>query len=243
MPQGQLVSEPLLPGESLSSVQVQARRPILRAKSGPALSRESIHTVERDGTSYLVSENYSYKSEAYYAILMQETQGLRVEPGTKAILDAFVVPICLERARMDGIPVAEYSISQSCIPAPAVIYGLNYFACTSHFEVLGQDDSARELVRHVTNNGKYPFCSQRLDAGARIERAVSIFGNVCCNDPALAEMAAGVWESFRIPLVEIVSIRGPGGLRLSSICPVRYSRLTPAEKELLSLYLSGQVFL
>jgi hypothetical protein len=243
MPDGQLLLEPPAPGEAITRVSGPARRHALRAKSGPVLSRGSIHSVERDGVVHLVSENYSYKSEAYYAILMQETQGRRVEPGTKAILDAFVVPVCLERARMDGIPVADYAISQSCIPAPAVIYGLNYFACTSHFEVLCDDESARELVRHVTNNGKYPFCSQRLEAGARIERAVSIFGNVSSTDPAMAGMAAGVWDSFCIPLVEIICIDGPCGLRLSSLCPVRYSRLAPAERDLLSAYLSGQVFL
>lgn len=243
MPEGQLLLESPAPNEALPRVNAQGKRNAPRAKSGPVLSRESIHTVEREGVVHLVSENYSYKSEAYYSVLLHETQGERVAPGTRAILDAFVVPVCLERARMEGIPVAEYAISQSCIPAPAVIYGLNYFACTSHFEMLCDDESARELVRHVTNNGKYPFCSQRLEAGARIERAVSIFGNVSSPDPAMAGMAAGVWESFRIPLVEIICLDGPCGLRLSSLCPVRYSKMAPAEKELLSAYLSGQVFL
>ncbi|OPX73042.1 MAG: hypothetical protein A4E40_01495 [Methanoregulaceae archaeon PtaU1.Bin059] len=243
MPEGQLLLEPPAPGEALPRANAQGRRDPSRAKSGLALCRESLHTVVREGVMYLVSENYSYKSEAYYSILMHETQGEKVAPGTRAILDAFVVPVCLERARMEGIPVAEYAISQSCIQAPAVIYGLNYFACTSHFEVLREDESARELIRHVTNNGKYPFCSQRLEDGATIRRAVSIFGNVSSPDPAMAGMAAGIWEAFWIPLVEIICLDGPSGLRLSSLCPVRYSRLAPAEKELLSAYLSGQVFL
>ena len=243
MPGGQLLLDSPAPGEALPRINAQGRRHPSRPKNGPILCRESLHAVEREGVRYLVSENYSYKSEAYYTILLHEIQGEKVAPGTRAILDAFVVPVCLERARSEGMPVAEYAISQSCIQAPAVIYGLNYFSCTSHFEVLQEDESARELVRHVTNNGKYPFCSQRLEDGEGIRRAVSIFGNVSSPDPAMAEMAGRVWEAFCIPLVEIICLDGPSGLRLSSLCPVRYSRLAPAEKELLSAYLSGQVFL
>lgn len=212
-------------------------------KRDSSLSRDSIHLVERDGMVHLVSENYSYKSEAYYSILTREIQGQRVAPDTRSILDAFVVPICLERARLEGIPVAEYTISQSCTPAPAVIYGLNYFACTSHFEVLREDKSAQDMVRHVTNNGKYPFCSQRLEPGTRIERATSLFGRVTGSDPGMADMAARVWQCFRIPLVELVCLSGPGGLCLSSLCPVRYSHLRKDEREILTAFIQGQGFL
>jgi hypothetical protein len=192
---------------------------------------------------YLVAENYSYKSEAYYSILAREIGGQRVAPGTVSILDAFVVPICLERAHLEGIRVAEYSISQSCIPVPAVIYGLNYFACTSHFEVLQDDSQAREMVRHVTNSGKYPFCSQRIDQGTKIERTISIFGRVASHDQGMGDMAAQVWECFRIPLVEIVCLSSSEGLFLSSLCPVRYSHLSKVEKAILKACLSGQEFL
>ncbi len=241
MPQGTLIPESQVSPSIITGIPSQGRAE--QGDHGTTLSRDSIHTVERDGLMYLISENYSYKSEAYYTILEREIRGKRIIPTTSSILDAFVVPICLERAHLEGIPVAEYSISQSCIPVPAVIYGLNYFACTSHFEVLQDDAREREMIRHVTNNGKYPFCAQRLDDGVRISRGISIFGKMADQDKALADIAAQVWECFRIPLVEIICLSGPAGSRLSSLCPVRYSHLSKVEKAILKAFLSGQEFL
>jgi|GEM_PF-5291464 len=152
MPQGTLFPKSLLSPTILTGISSQGGPD--QEDQGTTLSRESIHAVERDGLVYLVSENYSYKSEAYYSILEREILGQRIIPSTSSILDAFVVPICLERAHHEGIPVADYSISQSCIPVPAVIYGLNYFACTSHFEVLQEDAREREMIRHVTEQRK-----------------------------------------------------------------------------------------
>lgn len=243
MAQGPLILEPQassgIPAPSPAPGQACRRT----GERAPALARDSIHPVVRDGTLYLVSENYSYRSEAYYTILAREIQGRRVAPDTGSILDAFVVPICLERARLAGIPVADYAISQSCIHVPSVVYGLNYFACTSHFDVLADDGRAREVVRHVTNNGKYPFCSQPIGKGVRIERAASIFGRAVSGDPGMADMASWVWECFRIPLVELVCLSGTGGLFLSSLCPVRYTHLPKAEKAILRACIAGQEFL
>lgn len=245
MPEGQLILEPPASPVLTPPVRIRAPVPLTRAKRRHAatLLRDSIHVVERGETVCVVSENYSYKSEAYYSILSREVLGQRVAPGTRSILDAFVVPVCLERARIEGIPVAEYTISQSCIPAPAVIYGLNYFACTSHFEVLDEDEQARERVRHVTHNGRYPFCAQRMGDGTRIHRAVSVFGQVAGTDRGMAEMATRIWECFRIPLVELVCLSDGGDPILSSLCPVRYSHLSKAEKEILQCSISGQEFL
>lgn len=243
MPQGILIPEAQPSPDLFTGVPSQWRASREKGDPSTALSKDSIHMAERDGTIYLVSENYSYKSEAYYSILEREIRGQRVAPDSSSILDAFVVPICLERAHSCGIPVADYAISQSCIPVPAVIYGLNYFACTSHFEVLQENAHEREMIRHVTNNGKYPFCSQRLDEGVRIERKTSIFGMVASPGKGMADMAGRIWECFRIPLVEIVCLSGPDGLRLSSLCPVRYSHLPKVEKAILRACLSGQEFL
>lgn len=212
-------------------------------RRGFHLARDRVYTTCYGGYTTFVSENYSYKSETYYAILARELAGEAVAPDTRSMLDAFVVPVCLERARHCGIPVAEYTIMHSCAPAPAIVYGLNYFACTSHFEVLTGDMRDREKVRHVTNGGKYPCCSQPVSPEMAVTRAVSVFGKVITPVPGMQEMADCVWNCFRIPLVELVCLSGPGGPVLSSLCPVRYSRLQPAERRLLKACICGQVFL
>ena len=60
----------------------------------------------------MISEDYSYKTEPYYTILHHELDGKIVSPTSSAVLDAFVVPICLERPKSAGIPVCEWGISQ-----------------------------------------------------------------------------------------------------------------------------------
>jgi len=212
-------------------------------RRGFSLARDHVYPVQHGGCTSLVSENYSYKSETYYAILARELAGKAVAPDTQSVLDAFVVPVCLERARHCGIPAAEYTITHSCAPAPAIVYGLNYFACTSHFEVLTGDGRDREKVKHVSSGGKYPCCFQQVPPGMAVARAVSIFGRVLSPVPGLQEMAERVYACFRVPLVELVCLSGPGGPLLSSLCPVRYSRLQPGERRLLKACILGQVFL
>jgi len=213
------------------------------AGRGFSLARDHVYSVQHGACTFFVSENYSYRSEAYYAILAREVAGDEVAPDTRSILDAFVVPVCLERAGHCGIAVADYSISYSCAPAPAIVYGLNYFACTSHYEILAGDGRDREKVRHVTNSGKYPCCSQPFTPDSSIVRAVSIFGKTNYPLPGMQEMAASVYGCFRIPLVELVCLSRGGDLVLSSLAPVRYSRLQPSERRLLKACILGQVFL
>jgi hypothetical protein len=76
-----------------------------------------------------------------------------------------------------------------------------------------------------------------------VTRAVSIFGKTLSPVPGMHEMAERVFGCFRVPLVELVCLSGPGGPLLSSLCPVRYSRLQPAERRILKACISGQVFL
>ncbi len=120
------------------------------------LLRDSLHILEKDGVWHVISEDYSYKTEPYYTILDYEIRGKNVRPASSAVLDAYVVPLCLERAKRAGIPVAEWGISQGYVPLPSIIYGLNYFATSADFFVVRDDAKAKEVVAHVTNKGKVP---------------------------------------------------------------------------------------
>lgn len=207
------------------------------------LSRESIHLVERDGTVHVVAEEYFYKTESYYTILSHEIHGVPVAPGSSTVLDAYIVPLCLERARSAGIPVADCTISHSCAQYPAVLYGLNYFASSSEYSVVRDSARGKETVRHITNNGKYPLCYQRLAEGENIEGHVAIFGKSCPEDDDICGYARSLYEVFGIPLVTMVLVRGEDGARLSSLAPTRYSSLSNAEKTLLRTYITHQEFL
>ena len=207
------------------------------------LLRDSLHVLEREGIWYVISEDYSYKTEPYYTILSYELAGKNVRPASSAVLDAYVVAICLERAKLAGIPVAEWGISQGYVPLPSIIYGLNYFATSADFFLVTDGEKAKEVIAHVTNKGKYPFCYQKIPPGATIHSCVSIFGRTADSCAAIAEYAGKIYELFSIPLVTMVFIKNGDEYRLSSLSPTKYSRISGDERALLTAYLSHQEFL
>jgi hypothetical protein len=227
--------------QNLQSQKKQNHRSTAQRETG--IPRDTIFTVWRDNTYHIVSENYSYKTESYYSILRHEMDGRPVLPSSAAVLDAYVVPVCLERAHLAGIPVCEWGISQGYAPLPSILYGLNYFATTSDYSVVSDNDMAKEIIKHITNKGKYPFCYQKLDDGAEIEFCRAIFGKTAGSCRSSADIAKRVYNLFGIPLVTIIFVKYGSRCLLSSLAPTRYSQLTAAERTLLSAYLSQQEFL
>jgi hypothetical protein len=207
------------------------------------LLRDSLHILERDGTWHVISEDYSYKTEPYYTILDYELRGKNVRPASSAVLDAYVVPMCLERAKLAGIPVAEWGISQGYVPLPAIIYGLNYFATSADHFLVRDEAKAKEVIMHVTNKGKYPFCYQKISPAAAIHSCVSIFGKTPGSCAAIAGLAEKIYQLFSIPLVTMVFVRTGNEYFLSSLSPTKYSRISIDERALLTAYLSHQEFL
>lgn len=202
------------------------------------------YLVQRDGRTSIVAEDYSYKTDSYYDILFRELKGEPVDPGTRAVLDASIVPLCLDSAARAGVPVAECTISQSWpVRLPAIIYGLNYFSCTSEFSVVMTSDEEKEAIRHVTNNGKYPFCYQLLDDDDTITAANVIFGSTTNPVPEIRSAAGVLFREFRIPLMTMIFIGRGAGHFLSSLTPTRYSNLSKEEKNILRAYISRQGFL
>lgn len=233
-----------MPGLQVPGMTENRRSPVKTgARKDPAISRDMLYTIRQDGTCHIVSEDYSYKSETYYAILRREMEGVAVRPSSAAVLDAYVVPVCLEKAHLAGIPVCEWGISQGYAPLPSLVYGLNYFASAADYAVIHDSGRAKEIIKHITNKGKYPFCYQKLEEGAEIGTAVSIFGKTCdtgCNVP---ELARQVYDLFAIPLVTLVFVRYGDRCLLSSLSPTRYSRLSDAERTLVSTHITHQVSL
>jgi hypothetical protein len=204
------------------------------AKRDATLVRDSLFIIRRGGRYHVVSEDYGYKTESYYTILTHELEGKKVLPSSHAVLDAFVVPVCLERARLAGIPVCDWGVSQAYVPLPAVLYALNYFATTSEYVVVEDNDQAKDAIKHITNKGKYPFCYQKLPDGAVITGCTAIFGRTCETGNAFAGYAKKIYRLFGIPLVRMVFVKTGDETALSSLSRVRYNQLTGPEQALLS---------
>jgi hypothetical protein len=207
--------------------------------TGKPLRRDLIHEKVRGGITYIVSEDYSYKTEAYYRILSLEMEGVETVPSTRDLLDAYVVPICLARAEKVGIPVCGWGISDDRVPLPSILYGISYFADPADYSLVRDRETADEVIKYITGNGKYPFCYQPIPADAEIVPCIAIFGRTAGAPEPLADLAAQVYHLFRIPLMEVVAVSN-GGYRLSSITPVWYSTLSREEKGILQEILAGE---
>jgi hypothetical protein len=223
-------------------VKKRAGAHVLHRKDHPMV-RDSLTVIQRDSTHHVIAKDYSYKSEAYYTILAREQAGEAIRPSSRDVLDAFVVPVCLERAKRAGIPVVEWGISQAYVPLPAILYGINYFATATDYAVVRDADQAKDVIKHITNKGKYPFCYQKIDDGATISTCTAVFGKTTENCAAIAGYAEKIYDLFFIPLVNMVFVRNGDTCALSSLAPTRYTRLSPGERAFLAAYRDHQVFL
>ena len=200
-----------------------------------------MYTLKEDNSQYIVNESYFYKTEPYYAIVKNENEGIKTTPSSSDVLDAYIVPICLEKAKLAGIQVCDWTISDYFVSLPALIYGLNYFSTPSDNFLVSDPEEARKVIKHVTNRGRYPFCYQKMSDTSSVVRCVSIFGKSidCCEK--VSTIAEKIYEVFRLPLVEIVMVKDDSGCRLSSLAPVKYSQLSKEETEMLQDLLDRRV--
>jgi hypothetical protein len=192
-----------------------------------------MYTLKEDDYQYIVNESYFYKTEPYYTIVKNENEDILTIPSSRDVLDAYIVPICLEKAKLAGIPVCDWVISYQYVSLPAVVYGLNYFSTPSDHFLVSDLEGAKTVIRHITNRGRYPFCYQKISEASVVTKCVSIFGKTinCCEK--ISTLAEKIYEVFRVPLVEIVLVKDESGCRLSSLSPVKYSQLSKDETEML----------
>ena len=223
-------------------VKKRAAAHVAHRKDHPMV-RDSLAVIRQDRTCHVVAEDYSYKSEAYYTILDREQAGEAIRPSSRDVLDAFVVPVCLERARRAGIPVVDWGISQAYVPLPAILYGINYFATATDYAVVRDSDQAKDVIKHITNKGKYPFCYQKIDDSATISTCTAVFGKTAENCGEIAGYAEKLYSLFSVPLVNMVFVRNRDSCALSSLAPIRYTRLSPGERAFLAAYRDHQVTL
>ncbi|OPY50308.1 MAG: hypothetical protein A4E49_02783 [Methanosaeta sp. PtaU1.Bin112] len=200
-----------------------------------------MYTLKEDDSQYIVNESYFYKTQPYYTIVKSENDGIKTTPSSSDVLDAYIVPICLEKAKLAGIPVCDWIISNQYVSLPAIVYGLNYFSTPSDHFLIRELEEAKRVIKHVTNHGRYPFCYQKIGETTTVGKCVSIFGKTinCCE--MARSLAEKIYEVFRLPLVEVVLVKDESGCRLSSLAPVKYSHLSKDETEMLQDLLNKRV--
>lgn len=143
--------------------------------------------------------DYEYLGEGYYAL--QEYEHDAPDPAVTCAdaLDAYVVPIALERVRLAGLPVPAWYLTNEYFEPPALLYGVNPFARTVlHVEDSGDTYTA---ARRMSRSGKFVVLCQELPPAARIVEFELVFGET--PTAAYAGWAEALYDLFRLPLARV----------------------------------------
>lgn len=175
--------------------------------------------------------DYSYMSSAYYEVLDAEMAGQKIIPSTSDALDAYVVPIAMERGRLSGLLVPEHELVTERFPAPPFMaYSVNPFSSAA--ELILDLETLEQRRNSLTYTGKYAALCQRLPDDYRIDVVRSVLGRCLVDEYEV--FTRRVFEVFRIPLARIRVIVASEGYLLSALEPLPFESLTLNEKSLLT---------
>ena len=166
-----------------------------------------------DGECYVnLAGDYDYLETAYYLSQDYEFQGMAIHPTCKEALDAYVQPLFLEKAKLVGLPVPEYYVSNGYFEPPVVIDPINPFMIRSRVVLKkGREDS---IAKSMTRNFTYAICCQEVPPGAQVKFFRSVMG--WCGVAAYRDTAAAIWNDFGIPLAKVRVIVTEDGRVLAS---------------------------
>lgn len=184
------------------------------------------------GIDYVnVAGDYSYLSSGYYDSLDAELSDLDIIPTSQDILDAYVVPIAMEKARVNELATPQYDIITEKLPTPPMMaYPVNPFFNTG--ELITDKENLEQRRKALSMTGKYAVLCQKLEGDYRIDIIRCILGKTLHQPYDV--FAQDVFEIFRIPLMRIRVIVVAKEYQLSAIEPLKYEELTLNEKKLLS---------
>lgn len=184
-----------------------------------------------------VSGDYEYMGIGYYASELYETDGKPVRPTTRECVDAYVVPVCLEKAKLAGIRVPDFHLTNGYFEPPVVVDTVNPFMQRS--SIVRSASAQPRVAASLTRNSTYAVCCQVLPDDARVTTFRSIMD--WSPSPRYRPLAAKVWDVFRIPLAIVRTIvTAEGEPMLSAIGPLPYKSLTSIERRKLDERLTWQ---
>lgn len=173
--------------------------------------------------------DYGYLSSGYYRSLDAELQGLRVIPTTGDALDAYVVPIAMEKARLAELPVPVSHITTNRFPPPPLMaYPVNPFSTRG--ELLVDQKQVLDRRNGLTYTGKYAALCQELPDDYRVDVVRCVLGHTLV--PEYAAFAEAVFQVFRMPLARVRVIVTPKAYLLSAIMPLPLGQLSTEELDL-----------
>jgi hypothetical protein len=173
--------------------------------------------------------DYTYLTEGYYRSIDYELAQIKIKPTTEEALDAYVVPLAMQKAQLANIKTPEYEIITEKICPPVLAYPINPF--TSKFELVSTKDDIKGKLKTLTMNGKYATLCQKLPDDYRIDIIRCILGKTLILE--YSEFAMGIFQAFAIPLMKIRVIVTANDYLFSAIEPLLFEELTLKEKKII----------
>ncbi|MDD2212356.1 MAG: RimK-like ATPgrasp N-terminal domain-containing protein [Clostridia bacterium] len=176
--------------------------------------------------SYNMCGDYTYLKEGYYHSLDDELAGVKIKPTMEEMLDAYVVPLTMEKANLAGINIPRYEILTEKIPSPVLAYPINPF--TTKEIIIKNPEEAKTKIKTLTMGGKFAMLCQYLPDNYQIVAVHSILGWTA-NDE-FQELAQDVFRVFQIPLMRIIVIVDDKHYLFSAIKPLSLKELAKEER-------------
>jgi len=196
----------------------------------PELNPEILGLLDTEKVWMNLHGDYTYMTWGYYLSLDTENEGRTVVPTTRDILDAYVVPIALEKAAKGGldVPVSRIVNFMHEVRSPFIAYPLNPFS--AGYEIVETKEETESKIKRVTMSGKYATHVQDLPENFRVDTFRCIMGMTLI--PEYSNFARTVFDIFHLPLMKVKVIVTPQRYLFSSIEPLPYEDLTLNEKRI-----------
>jgi hypothetical protein len=186
----------------------------------------NIARLKDSGAIVNLAGNYDYLSFGYYLSQDYENNGQSIRPSCKEMLDAYVPPIFLEKAKLAGVLVPEYYISNGYFEPPVIVDPVNPF--TLKGKIVLKAGKVKSISKSLTRNFTYAICCQEIPEGSKVSYFRSVLGWAA--QPKLRELSNIVWEVFGIPLARVRVIHtGSDRFLLSDISPLFMEDLSTRE--------------
>ncbi len=170
--------------------------------------------------------NYDYLELPYYLSQDLEAEGTPVHPTCKEMLDAYVTPLFLEKARLAKLPTPEYYITNGYFEPPVILDPINPFMIRSRTVL--KANRRQSVAKSMTRNYTYAMCCQELPPGSRVAHFRSVMG--WSASPRFRDTSEAVWSVFRIPLAKVrVIVRADGKILYSDAAQLPFDTLGPRE--------------
>ena len=197
-------------------------------------ARENDFIGRHGENGYLVNlaGNYDYLEQPYYISQEYEFRDVEIHPTCKEMLDAYIPPLFLERARLSGLRVPEFYISNGYFEPPVIIDPINPFMIKSR--IVNKTGREKAIAKSMTRNFTYAVCCQEIPEGSKITKFRSVLGH--SRKHLFEEISHQVWEHFRIPLAIVrVIITKEEQILLSDISQLPFDKLNQQELAILEL--------